>query len=388
MGIISDTFEDNREHFWQQRQEILPIKFDSKEKIEKPAITYCPLCNELLFDELSFKKHMFSIHANKHAYIRANGVILQDVAHIKGFLDELQVQIIGEEPVNVSISINGFLVKEFLITNDTSLLTYLKDQSPGIVEISLAVNCKKDHFILYFGDVLEFENSKVDTDAFNLLFYKLDRGHDPEFEKFQCLHMLPHVNVFEKRYASGLFSYALAFSLTRNGKSGKTHFEDSLHDLCPFATPFAVSAQRVLALRMNFFEMLIACNYSSKFAVANYFFNNKKYRFNLPAAHIVGNTIMDYGIFIDDYSTLYLEALNAYYNDDWNIFEIYKNKLTDIQQLNVSGGSDRNNDDKLFLLKARAAIKKKDTHDAKNWYYQLIAHPSFSNEAKAICDEL
>jgi len=144
----------------------------------------------------------------------------------------------------------------------------------------------------------------------------------------------------------------------------------------------------VLAFRMNFFGLLQNCCSPSRFVLANSFFNEKENRYNLKSRselHELRGVGSEYGVFIDEFASHFLDALSAYYSNNWEIFDIFEHKLDRLIQAENTAAPDRNNMDKIALLKARTAIKKNNISQAKDWYYQIYTHPIFSSEAKEIC---
>jgi hypothetical protein len=170
--------------------------------------------------------------------------------------------------------------------------------------------------------------------------------------------------------------------MAHSGREGGTHFESASSILAPFKTKSAITAQRVLALRMNCLKLLYSCDPSSRFSVANIFFNQAEARFsNKPETSNLKWSPQEYGIYIDNFTEMFLDALNAYYNEDYQVLE----ELC-LQIEKHIRESERNNRDKLTLLKARTAIKKKEASVAKRFYQMLRYHPDFGEEAKEMLE--
>jgi hypothetical protein len=84
-------------------------------------------------------------------------------------------------------------------------------------------------------------------------------------------------------------------------------------------------------------------------------------------------------IYIDDFTETFLNALNAYYNDDYNILDGLCDQLN-----NMISADDRNNQDKLFLLCARAAQNRGNISKAKEYYQNLVSNPLFNEEVQEL----
>ena len=188
-------------------------------------------------------------------------------------------------------------------------------------------------------------------------------------------HLVNTANQLAKQEGISPSGYRLAISC---GKEGRNHIEESFSHLSPFGTPFAITACRVLALRMNCFKLFRKCGATSRFNVVNLFFNNQDAKFDI-SNNFTGKKWenQEYGVYIDNYTEIFLGALNAYYGNDYGVLDELCLKLN--ESLN---DADRNNRDKLTLLQARIAYKKKDELTFQRLYELLLNHPDFGIEAK------
>ncbi|MBA7716366.1 hypothetical protein ES703_125437 [subsurface metagenome] len=184
----------------------------------------------------------------------------------------------------------------------------------------------------------------------------------------------------EYYYASGFYDYALGFQMMHTKREGKDHFENALGFLSPFETSFAITACRVLATRMNCFKLLQKCGFSSRFMVVNLFFNDPKLRFKskLELSKLSWRA-QEYGVYIDEFTETFLDGLNAYYVEDYDILDELCEQLD-----RMLSDQDKNNRDKLILLQARTAKKRNDEKRARKFYQMLRYHPDFGEEAKEI----
>jgi len=388
MGILSDYLEQSRERIGQFVDNLPLMNVIRACPIEQIQIISCPLCEKRFTDDVVLREHIIAAHANQHVYVKANGSIIYGATYIEKSLNDLQIGLISDVPINVTILIDDHKKFEFFIDKNKSPFSCPIDTLIGNILIKIRSSRIEKDLLLYCGKIPELNNKEIDEDAFDLLFQRLHKGQRPDLEKFKQLHMALGSDYLERRYSTAFFSYALAFDLVGQGKQGKDHFESALNDLRIFATPFAISAQRVLAFRMNFFGLLQNCCSPSRFVLANSFFNEKENRYNLKSRselHELRGVGSEYGVFIDEFASHFLDALSAYYSNNWEIFDIFEHKLDRLIQAENTAAPDRNNMDKIALLKARTAIKKNNISQAKDWYYQIYTHPIFSSEAKEIC---
>jgi hypothetical protein len=129
---------------------------------------------------------------------------------------------------------------------------------------------------------------------------------------------------------------------------------------------------------MNCFKLLQACSFPSKFAVVNLFFNNPVTRFKVEmCSDKLTKDTQEYGVYIDEFTEIFLQALNAYYAEDFFVLE----ELCDFLSRLLTE-QDRNNQDKLAILRARTAKKREDEKKAQNFYQMLRYHPDFGQEAE------
>ncbi len=110
----------------------------------------------------------------------------------------------------------------------------------------------------------------------------------------------------------------------------KAKVEDAFGLLSPFTNTFtdtknfATWARYVLALRMNAFRVLKNCQFPSRFAVANYFFNDSESRFKCNDHFLINrNPVVEYGVYIDDCSETFLDLINEKITeDDFNLIHL------------------------------------------------------------------
>jgi hypothetical protein len=174
----------------------------------------------------------------------------------------------------------------------------------------------------------------------------------------------------------GFFEYTLGSYLESSVNSGqaKIHLEEAFGLLLPFNTPLAMRAKWILALKMNAFGALIGCPKGSVFSAVDTFFNRSLDRWEPSSPKTVQGS---YDLYIDNYSSGFLDALAAYYGNDEIQIDRRLGALSAHQLI-----GDRNNEDKFQLLSARVAVRRGQIAEARRNYEMLRMHPQFGKEAE------
>lgn len=299
------------------------------------------------------------------------------------FVDQIEsffIVPLGRKSIECVIKFNG-QIKEKLKCIEKRDLTELF-VSLGEGEISIHFN--NNSYSIFCGKQSEFNVQETDRYAFDCLFFPLNQKAELQSDKYMSFVQKGN-NPLKKRYGNGLYEYALAFSLSNQDKDKKVHIENAMGLLAPFTNPrhFATWASYVLALRVNAFGILKECATPSKFWLANHFFNDVESRFKLQSQVKLGESDPKYGIYIDDFSRLFLDALFAYYeNNDLELEELC-NKMEE-----VITDDDQNHRDKLDLLYARSCYKRGDLSKSKSFYEKISYHPLFEAEVTEMLAEL
>ena len=384
MGIFMDTLEDNYERLGQFYDQSENVFTEDPSKIvteNKTPIIECPICGEVTFSKDEFNRHLSQMHANLHAYIRTDKYIIRNMKFIHEMPKDCRVILLGADSATITLNISGEETIRDTFSHELSLNKYLRSFSAGEINAELAASGGFKHsFHIYVGEMPHLENNPIDIEALRFLFLPLNKHEAPNFSRFSERFLVPDSSIMEYQYASGLFGYALGFQMIIDNQEGKQHIEESFGNLSLFNTPFAITACRVLSLRMNCFNLLKTCSANSRFYVANQFFNDPATRISIPGSFSYSNwQSQEYGVYIDDFTELFLDALNSYYSSD---FDILREIMLKIE--NEILDTDKNNRDKLTLLQARTALKMNGRESALKIYELLRNHPDFGLEAKEI----
>ncbi len=383
MGIASDYLEQaaetygdyidsHRWPYWVSQN----VRVSSEESF---VIFECPLCGQSFASDEEEKDHLIKRHTNQQIYLRVNGQIFNDICFAEGEIREFKVVSLSQERTYIALKLNNELKVNKDFCGSISLLDEISHVDDGMIEIKVTVPSlmREKSFVLYYNQMTQFENSEIDHDALRYLFIPLLKNAEPNFTSFQS-HIQMANHPLERRYAEGLYNYSLAFYLNNKRKNAKEFFENALFGLLVFQTKFAITATRVLALRMNAFGFLKSCEPRSMFYLANCFFNNQNSQ-NLEEYFCYQKLNMadsEYGVYIDRETEFILQMLSAYYSRDFTALYILINAFEEEQY-----ESNKNQLDKICLIKARTAelLGKKD--EADMLYKELLINPIFEQEA-------
>jgi len=380
MGIISDYLEQTREKLGKF---VDIAKFGSIANIpvsppdDTPDLYECPLCGEKILSD-DQNRHMHDKHGNQYAYLRVNNRIINDYVFSEVPIRSMDAVILGDRTASIVIRVNDQPPLEINISGTVSLTKHIDKIIAGEINIIIKISSIQKEYIVYVKQLPGFANDTIDRTALRHLFIPLSKKEKPDYRSFTPIFTNPANSVLENRYASGLHDYALAFQMAQEKEEAKEHFESALGCLRNFRTNFAITARRILALRMNCFPLLKDCDIGSRFYAANCFFNKHDSRLHIKDKIVtLQQNDSEYGVYIDEFTERFLECLTAFYNDDLIILD----ELYAVLQGIVSE-KERNNQDKLFLLCARTAIKKSDKVKKEKYYRQLLGHPQFGMEAE------
>lgn len=376
MGILSDTFEDNAELAGQLFASNLIHYRDHSGAVEQIQVEKCPFCFRT-FPVSDLNNHYQSSHRTEHCYIRLNGTIVRDFGWALKGITSLEIGLLGYDEVDVKIQCGPAI--QLLKTNKNhDILAFVPSNFEGeiLIEVKPKSSAEKK-FIVFCKSVPEFRRNDLD-DLVLALQSELDAATNSlDLGKWKSnFKEFPDVNILENRYFNGFYEYALGSFLEKTDryKEAKQHFEDAFGLLLPFNTILAQTASRLLGFKMNCFAFFEDCLHSSPFAPADAFFNKA---INPDGISFTRAEPSKLGIFIDRYSQLFLDTLFCFYNEPEEELPILINALG-----RDPLSKERNNADKLHLLKARYLNYSGQTNKAVDAYSFLENHPMFGEEAK------
>jgi len=181
------------------------------------------------------------------------------------------------------------------------------------------------------------------------------------------------LNEAEKHYLDGLYNYFIA-CLSKSEKQKR--YEDAYSILSEFdiLPPEANCVINVIAFRLNWVDKLRSiCGKNNDFFTVLKFFLNEEESTDVK---IKDNKVKK--LYIEDSLEKILDAILAYQRKDYNKVEKYLET--------VSFGEDLNLNDKIYLLRARMAIKKSKYPEAKA-FYENIKTPFFIQEKNLLLNK-
>ncbi len=377
MGIFSDTLEDNKERAGQFLQPM--DQFESTPWVlQSPQLEKCTLCGRQLPKD-DMPRHMYS-HAGVSSYLIANNQIIRDVAYANKPLESLDICTLGQETARVELRINSELFWVDDIKGQYSFGDQFKNLRDGELVFKIVdFNGERLHRI-YVGTQPLIRHSEIDQLAFKFLFLPLDMNSDPDYEQYRREASNLNLEPLEELYVNSFYDYALGYRILQCNRLQEGHLESALYGLSRFRTNFAVAGQRILALRMNCFNILRNCKSTSRFFLASLFFCQPfNTHHQITAVELIES---EYGIYVDPLTINFLEAISAYYSASKEIFFGILTKLYD-----GVADHDTNNHAKLFILEARYWRRLGETKKARDNYEKLLTDPDLCHEARGFLYE-
>jgi len=377
MADWKDSYEDNRE-FHGQFLDSLVEGCGSRSKTDAPPVAplrFCPLCHAAFIEDALLSAHIQAVHGPQHIYLKVNGRIIRDLAWAERGISELRLVLLGFQ--NAMVEIRGPHFRQSLsVSGDQNLKWLIPDRFEG--ELSLRVSpagANDRQFTLYSWSLPEFRRDALDDLIRELSSKDLSEDGVPDIIRWR--ERIGNLGILERRYLNGFFEYVLAFYLESQQQSHKSkqHFEDAFGLLLPFRTNLAHSAQCVLGLRMNSFGVLSRAPRKSLVAASDHFFNQP---FSADWAAVAqSETVGPFMTYADDFTIRLVHVVSNFYASDSSIC---KEGLSALEF--HPAAREKNNEDKLALLKARFHRKAGRALEAYASYELLRYHPQFGLESE------
>jgi hypothetical protein len=377
MADWKDFYEDNKE-FLGQYLDSLAERRASKDK-EKPApappLQFCPLCHAAFFEDVEIARHVQTIHGPQHIYLRVNGQIVREIGWAEQGISELRLVLLGFS--QAAVEIGGVRPHGPLtVVGDENLKHLIPTEFEGELTVKVEpFGGKAREFTLYSRSLPQFRRGSLDALIQSWSERDTKPGGTPDIGRWR--ELTGDMGALENRYLNGFFEYILAFHLANNGQSerSKQHFEDAFGLLLPFRTPLAHSAQCVLGLRMNCFGVLARAPRKSLVSASDQFFNQPfPSPWVRPTAMEEADPFMTYA---DEFTIRLVKVVADFYDRDPSVCGAGLEAL----EFHPSG-KEKNNEDKLLLLRARFQRQGSRTGPARATYEMLRYHPLFGTEAE------
>jgi hypothetical protein len=379
MGLIADYVEqarDGRPHHWFWRDQPQPDGIgDRSLLVPLPRKFVCSACRAELEEEGLLRRHVAAVHGPRFTYVVLNERVAQHIEVLASRPDCLKV-VVGHEPIPAQMTVASGTTTLTLDVGENDLLPHLPHGFVGEVHIRLVVDGVAHDYDFAIGDTPSFRIEDISKPVAQLQM-ALDRGDSPDWNRYKDDAESLSPNTFEKRFLDGFLEYSLGFDMEKRGRwdHSAPHLESALHLLDPFGTRMAVTAKRVLGVRMNCFSVLRRCEPSSRFHLARLFFLGPEADPKLLDAPAAEALTAD-AVYCDGLTERLLAILKAFYAKD------FQHVIAPCQQLRLEpAAKDRNNADKLDLVMARASHLIGDRDAARLYYTRVQDHPLFAQEA-------
>lgn len=376
MADWKDFYEDNRERRGQYLDSLDAKRRpqEARETAPSPRVEFCPLCHGA-FLEGGLAEHIRSVHGPQHIYLRVNGRIIRDLGWAEHGISELRLVQLGFDEAIVDLSAPQFR-KQLSVSGNENLQRHVPSGFEGQLTIRVTPNsAPARQFIVYARSLPEFRRDDLDAAILQKSGKDLRAGTMPDIGQWRG--QIHHLGVLEQRYLDGFFEYTLAFHLEQQtqSKMAKQHFEDAFGLLLPFRTALSHSAQCVLGLRMNSFGVLDRAPSDSIVSASNNFFNHHfPSKWIGPSNDDAANPFITYA---DEFTIRLVRDTASFYGPDEKAFK------AGLEALSFHPASkDKNNEDKLALLRARSYRRDGQASEARRTYEILLYHPLFGKEAE------
>ena len=387
MGLFADTVEDQREghqHHWLQRH-WLPhdqsqdgSRNDRPLPVPPPPVVECAACRAEFQNDGLLRRHIAAVHGPRFIYVLLDDRVAQHIEVLASRPDSLKI-VVEHEPIDAILFVGSRPTRLNLSSGVNDLLPHLPNGFLGTVDIRFAINGVEHTYQIAIG---EFPLFRIDSlsELVARLQIDLARGECPDWNRYRSDSEALSPNVFEKRFLDGFEEYSLGFDMEKRGRRDHfaSHLESALSLLEPFGTGMAITAKRVLGVRLNCFSVLRQCKPSSRFHLARLFFlGDSEASEKLSHFSVTEPNTAD-AVYCDGLTERFLAILKAFYSKDFH------NVIGPCQQLrHEPAAQDRNNSDKLDLLMARASQLSGDRDAARLYYNRVQDHPDFAKEAAA-----
>ena len=340
-----------------------------------PPLRFCPLCHAAYIEESELAGHIRSLHGQQYIYLRVNGRIIRDLGWAERGISELRLVLLGFSRAQVELT--GPQFHKFLdVRGDEDLRRLIPLEFEGELGIRvMPPDSRASQFTIYSRSLPEFRCETLDGLIQTMTARSFDTNREPDIILWR--ERIGEVGALENRYLNGFFEYTLAFYLEEQGKSpkAKEHFEEAFGLLLPFRTALSLSAQCVLGLRMNCFGVLAKAPRKSIVSSADQFFNKpfpSQWVPSLPSTD--GSPFMSYA---DEFTVRLVRVISDFYIRDTSSCR------SGIEALEFHPSArDKNNEDKLALLKARFYRVGGLRNEARSCYEMVRYHPLFGSESE------
>ena len=326
------------------------------EKVDTfPPVFNCPYCNKTFYDKEKLNTHIKEEHNSVNKLLILNQQVVQKDAYVGTIKSLIIVRYDLSEAVYVNDKeingLNDIDVTELAIAElQTSKSLYIKvgnrDWTISLLTLELMDLSKMETVIMHWNIAAQNRTA-------------INRQKQGDF------------NSPENRCLDGFYNYFLACNAECSLKIKR--YEDAYNILSEFAqiVPLARFVLKVIAFKLNWVNSIrTLCGSSDLFKNVYDFFTNAQSNRNIT------EFIGEKQVFIEDDLENSILAILAYQTANNDKLHDYLKLFNKDTLLNMQ---DSNLKDRIYLLKARVAIREGKLHDARR-FYEEIATPFFNNE--------
>ncbi len=320
-----------------------------------PPTFNCPYCNKTFYDREKLNTHIKEEHNSISKLLILNQQIVQKDAYIKQITSLVIVRYDLSEPIYVDdMEING--------RNDIDITELAIKKLKSIKRLQIKVGNRDWTISLLtseFLDLSKMESVVMQWSCSTQNRKAINRQNVSEF------------NLPENHCLDGFYNYFLA-CVTEPALKIK-RYEDAYNILSEFfqIVPLAKFVLKVIAFKLNWVNSIrTLCGDNDLFKNIYDFFTDSQ------SENAIDKFTGEKQVFIEDDLENSILAILAYQSSHYDKLQEYLNQFDKNTLLNMQ---DSNLRDKIYLLKARIAIKRGDTHEARR-LYEEIATPFFISE--------
>ncbi len=378
MGLISDTFEDNRERAWDGIPWTGPLpRFDPSHAAPPRPTFLCPACGLVLSTEQGLARHLFEQHARDLFFVRLNEVVVPDVYFTRQPIRTLTAITMGTSQLQLTLGtsdgrhVNGGYASGDIV--DVAGTLGLAPDFVGTIWISGKVGTYERMYQIHARRLPDFDPTMADQ-AVVAAQEPLLEGQDPALRTIIRARDLEPLNSLSRRYLDGFGEYLEGVLRERRGdwESARERYEDAFGLLRVFPGALAQSAVAVLEFRMLAGKLLMRRGDASLFWPAGAFLES------LPTvtAPPRPREQIDVGIWIDDFQEGLLLGIDAYGSGR---FDEAVAAVRGLPESMLDGPGNRR---RAALIAARSGRASGDQELARRGYRELEDDQTYAEEAR------
>ncbi len=320
-----------------------------------PPIFNCPYCNKTFYNKEKLNVHIKEEHNSVSKLLILNQQVVQKDAYIKEINSLVIVRYDLSESVHVNnVEING--------ENDIDITKLAIEKLQLTKRLHIQVGNRVWTISLLTSELIDLSKMESIVMQWSIATQERKAINRQDVREF---------NLPENHCLNGFYNYFLACAAEPTLKIKR--YEDAYNILSEFTqvVPSAKFVLKVIAYKLNWVNSIrTLCGGNDLFRNIYDFFIGSQSENNID------EFIGEKQVFIEDDLENSILAILAYQSSHNDKLQDYLNQFNKDTLLNLQ---DSNLRDKIYLLKARVAIKRGNTHEARR-FYEEIATPFFNSE--------